>query len=454
MATRRNLFLALFFAALLAMPLVAAAVPLPGTTGEFGITPARRHVVGRPPLTLTPTTVINNTGSTYDVRVFPALLTQTLSGAFAFAETALNLNDSKSVLTAQPVRFTLAPGARQQVSLTWNLLPAGQKWVAIGVVFQGVARGQSGPVHIVSRLLSVNFLRLPGLNLIRGRFTGLYPEQLAPRVLHFLARVKNTGNRFWAPSDGRFVVRNSMGRVVFSESWLGDVVLPGAQRDFPIDVRKILPAGTYKATVSMKFGHHRRRSTRFTLVGPNELPTPAISIRSFNATGVIGGRARLTAQVLSTGSTPASVTVHLFLGVAGSVPGTPALATGQISYRDLRPGSVARISRALGGVLTKGAYRAILTWTDSSGAQHVLEADFTPTASKSLPRRIWDFIKSHGLLLIALLALALLIAMAYLLRRARNEKRQSDAELARARVQMDAVALARRGESSAHDLDE
>jgi hypothetical protein len=422
--------------ALLVNIAVSGAVPLPGETGGFGITPARRHVVGHPAVALTPTTVINGTNFTYDVKVFPVLLTQTLSGAFAFSETPRNLNDSKIVLTASPASFDLSPGARRSVRLTWNLLPAGSKWVAIGVVFQGVARDQTGPVHVVSRLLSVNFLRLPGLTLIRGRFTGLYPEQSGPHALRFLARVKNTGDRFWAPSDGRFVIRDSAGRVRLSEGWTGDVVIPGAERDFPIDVTKILPAGSYTATVSMRFGANRSRSTRFTLVGPNELPTPAIAIQGFNATGTVGSPAHLTAQLRSTGTSPAAVTLRTYLGASGAVAGSPALATGQVTYRDLAPGSTTQINQALGGPLRKGSYRAILSWSDPTGAPHQLEADFTAAVSRSFLQRLWGFIKHHAVLLIGVLALALLLALAYVLDRMRRQQRQAEADLAAAREQM------------------
>ena len=420
----------------------AFAAPLPGASGGFGIAPARRHVIGSPGMQLTPTTVINDSSSSYQVSVFPAILTQELSGAFDFADTPRNLNDSKLALSTSADSFVLPPGSTRQVSLRWNLLPRGQKWLAMGVVFQGVAEGQSGPVHVVSRLLSVNFLSLPGLTTVNGAFTGLYAEQFAPRVLRFLARVENTGDRFSAPSAGRLVLRDSLGNVVFSGPWTGDVVLPGAQRDFPIDVRKVLPAGRYTATVTMRFGGERSRSTAFTLVGPNQLPTPAITIRDFNATGVIGSPAKVTARILSSGTAPAGLTLHLYLAHASdAAPGATALATAQISYRNLVPGSVTRLSHPLGGGLHAGSYRVIATWVDPTGAQHTAQADFTPTAGQALSQAIWSFIRHHLVFLIGLLVLALVMAMAYIVRRLRGGQRQIQAELAAVRAQLDAVRL-------------
>jgi hypothetical protein len=426
-------------AAFLMLASQALAVPLPGVTQTFGISPARRHVIGRPGMALTPTTVTNGTNASYSVSVFPAILSQDLSGAFMFAETPAALNDSNLALTTSPDSFTMPAGSTHAVDLHWNVLPAGQKWLAMGVVFQGTALGQTGSVHVVTRLLSVNFLSLPGLNRISGAFTGVFAQQLSPRVLQILARVKNTGNTFGAPLDGRLTIRDSLGDVVYGTQWTGDVVLPGAQRDFPINVHKLLPAGTYTASVTMHFGGERSRSTAFTLVGPNQLPTPAITIRDFNATGVIGSPAHVTARILSSGTAPAGVTLHLFLGHASDAAGATAIANAQLSYRNLAPGTVTQLSRPLGGGLHPGSYRVIATWVDPTGAPRTAEADFTPTVGQSLSHAIWAFIKHHALLFFALLLLALLMAMAWIVRRMRGGQREIQAELAAVRAELQAV---------------
>lgn len=415
----------------------ALAVPVPQVTGGFGISPARRDVIGAPPTSLTSTNVVNGTSSSYRVTVFPAILTQELSGAFEFADTPLNLNNSRIALSTSPDSFVLPPGGSQHVDLRWNMLPSNQKWIAMGVVFQGVAEGQSGPVHVITRLLSVNFLSLPGLNKISGEFTGLYAEQFGRKQLRFVARVENTGNRVSAPSAGRLTIQNSSGNVLLSERWAGDVILPGAQRDFPIDVSKVLPAGPYTATVTMHFGGEQSRSTAFTLVGPNQLPTPAIAIRDFNATGVVGSPAKVTARIISDGTAPAGVTLHIYLARASSIgQGAQALATGQVTYADLAPGSVRHLSHPLGRALRHGTYRVVATWTDHTGAQHTLEAQFTTTAARSLFATIWSFVEP---VLIGLLVLALLLLLAELVRRAVRRQRRVEAELATVRAQLAAA---------------
>jgi hypothetical protein len=421
-----------------ALATAAGAALLPGPPTGFGITPARRHVVGYPAMALSPTTVTNRTPTSYRVTVFPALLTQDLSGAFEFVPTARNLSDSKVVLSAWPSSFTLQPGQSRQVGLRWNLLPLGRKWVAIGVVFQGVPQGQGTPVHVITRLLSVNFLRLPGVADIQGAFTRLYAQQYGARALELLARVKNSGDRFWAPSDGQLVVRDRKGRVVLRQRWTGDVVLPGASRDFPILIRKVLPAGTYTATVSMTFGHRRRRSTTFTLVAPNRLPSPALTIRHLNASGTANSPARVTADVVSSGTAPASVAIDLYLSSANQVPGQAATATARVVYRALAAGRVAHLSRPLGRALKTGRYRVTAHWVDPMGLPHVLQVAFSATPQRSFWEEGWGHLKRHAVLFGGLLLLFMMAAMAFLAHRMIARERQIEAELAAARAQLEA----------------
>lgn len=420
---------------LLAPAASASAVPLPGQSQPgFGISPARQDVTGTPPLPLAPTTVLNGTTRTVRVTVFPVILTQDLTGAFRFSPAPRDLNAAKLVLTVGPTSFTLTPGQSQQVALRWNLLPMHQPWVVPGVVYQGIPEQQTGPVHVISRLLGISFLRLPGNYRIDGQFTGLFPEETAPRVLRFSARVKNTGEMFATPSAGKLVVRDSGGNAVVSEPWAGSVILPGASVDFPIPINQVLAAGHYTATVNMRFGGPRSLTVPFTLTGPNQLPTPAVTIRSFNASGVVGSPAKVTARIISDGTAPAGVTLHLFLGLASQVgTNAPALATGQASFTNLAPGRVVSLSRRLGRDLRKGRYLVIGTWTDATGAAHSLQAEFVTTPAQSTWSAIWSVLEP---ILIALLALGLLVLVAMLVRRMVERQRRLETELAAARARL------------------
>jgi hypothetical protein len=94
------------------------------------------------------------------------------------------------------------------------------------------------------------------------------------------------------------------------------------------------------------------------------------------------------------------------------------------------------LSRHLGGGLRKGSYRVIATWTDPTGAQHTLEADFTATPTRSWLDSLWKFITDNIVLFVGLLVIALLIALAWVVRRMREGQRRTEAELSAARAQL------------------
>ena len=150
--------------------------------GQFSITPARRDLSGKPPASLGSTTVSNTTDGTIKVRVFPALLTQGIDGAFDVIETARDLRAAGLILTPSPASFTLAPGTNQRVAVQWNLLPRRSRAVFLGLVFEGIQLNrQNQPVNQINRLVSVTFLRLPGSYRRTGKITALRGEQAGPR---------------------------------------------------------------------------------------------------------------------------------------------------------------------------------------------------------------------------------------------------------------------------------
>lgn len=403
------------------------------TSGQFGITPARRHVTGLPGIYLTPTEVLNTTNSPYAVTVFPVLLSQQLTGAFTFSQTPSALAAGRSVVSVTPSAFTLLPDHKMTVQLHWNGMPASARQAAVGVVFQGIRRHQKGQVLVVTRLLSVNFLTLPGRLTVSGRFTGLRATQFGKRVLRFLPRVENTGQRAWAPANGTFAIRDASGRVVFHAGWLGDVVIPGAQREFPIDVSKVLPAGTYTMTAGMDFPRHEVISRRFTLSGPNRLPSANVTVSGFNASGVLGSAAKVTLKVANPGTAPGSLTLHVKMaGASGHAFARRFGASGQIVLPHIAPGFSRNLTRSLGGPLVAGSYQVQASWEDSGGVPHTLATTFTAVA----PAGAGSWLSGHWVLIVAiaggLLVLLLLLA---LLRR----QRRLEAELAAARARRDPV---------------
>jgi hypothetical protein len=387
-------------------------------------------------VTLVPTLVSNTTKNSYDVLVSPVLLTQNLTGAFEFAETPVPLSNARKILSAQPSRFRLAPGQSHKVGLRWNLLALGGRTAYVGVIFQGQARLKSGAsVPVITRLLSTNFLRLPGTYRLHGKFTALHTIQFAPKVLRILPRVMNTGNRIDAPTSGRLSIRDSTGRTRFHTGWKGDVILPRAEREFPIDIRQILPAGTYTAKAVMSFGSDRyvRTSANFTLVGPNQLPTPALKITEFAAHGEVGQSARISGRIESTGTSPATLDLHvkLFRVTRGS-PATKPLASRRLRVSTLPPRTTRTLDLELPTRLTAGSYHVLGDYVDATGAPQQLTSDFAASQKRGLVDRIRAFFDTHSMLIV--LGIALIVIAFAGLRLVRRQRRL-EAELRRVKAE-------------------
>jgi competence ComEA-like helix-hairpin-helix protein len=403
--------------------------------GFFSVTPARRNVVARPPTNLVPARVGNTTKVPFAVTVFPVLVKQDVTGAFTPDESPLSLNAAQKIVGARPLKFLLTPGAQRDVTLQWVLLPRHTRAAYVGVIFSGKPPVKNKqPVNTVERLLSVNFLRLPGKYHPNGKFTGIRAAQSQPKVFQVIPRVKNTGDVIAQPHRGRLVITNQAGAVVFRAPLKGPIVLPGAQVDIPVDVRKILQAGRYTATARTQFGrnHKAHIATDFTLVGPNELPTPKIQLTGFDGNGEIGGDSHVRGKLKSVGTAPAdtAVTVQVFRTNAAGGQSARPLVVRKLRYGAIRPGD----SRSFDLVLHKlaaGSYSAIARYRTGPGATDTASTDWKLHKKKGFFDRIKDFLRIHKGLLLALLALAILAGLvAWFTRR----QRRLEAELEKARA--------------------
>jgi hypothetical protein len=420
----------------LAAPSVPAGVAQATPSGTFSISPSRRDLVGRPPATLVPTKVSNTTQDSYDVRVFPVLLRQDLSGAFQFDETPRPLTEARNILPVSPSHFLLAPGRSRDVALRWELLRPGARAAYVGVVFQGLPRLKGGrSVPVISRLLSINFLRLPGHYQSNGIFTALHAVQFAPRVLRILPRVRNTGNIVDSPQHGRLSISDSTGRRVYKTSWTGDVILPRAERDFPIDVHQLLPAGRYTARAVMSFGADRRAvvATAFKLVGPNQLAAPDVKINDFAAHGEIGGPAHVSGHLQSTGTAPAilDLTLSLFR-VRGGRAGAKPLTSKQLHFSALAPGSTRSLGVDLTRRLAGGEYHVVAQYTDPTGAPQQLTSDFAASPHRSLFDRVRRFLDRHRWLILLVISS---FAVAGLVFRLLRRQRRLESELRKVKAE-------------------
>jgi hypothetical protein len=350
--------------------------------GQFGISPALQDVRGRPALELTPTRLTNRTQTTFAVRIFPVLLTQGIDGSFSFDRSARALNRAGLILSPSVTDLTMGPGDQRSVRLRWQQLPQGAREAYLGVVYEGTPKGQpQGTVSSVLRLMGVYFLRLPGTRPPTGRWTAFEATQFHRR-LRFFPTLKNTGSTLGRPSDGRFTIRDAQGDLVLRKRLAPGVVLPGAQRQFPVDVVKVLPKGDYVAEARADFGSSRglRIRKRFTLVGPNQLPTPELEMRAIAADAKIGDPARISGTMRSRGTAPAGTQVSITLERTrrGEVVGAP-LDTARIRVAPIPPGASKEITSRLGPPLEEGVpYRATARFRDPQGRLQRLTTDFIP----------------------------------------------------------------------------
>ncbi len=403
----------------LALPAGAAAQR--PDAGLFSVSPSTRTVVDRPPVALAPATVGNTTRSTLQVDVIPVLLGQEVSGALTFSERPADLDKARRIVRSGLTSFSMAPGTTRSVPLSWDLLPTADRAAFVGVVFQARAKPEPGQtVRTVQRLLTSDFLRLPGPVDVTGRLTRLPASQGPDRTIAFAPRIRNTGTFVGKPVNARFAIRDASGRIVVRQTLRGEVILPGFQREFPLRVRKLLPAGDYTAIARADFGRSRglRIATRFRLVGPNRLPTGRVALREFRAAGVLGGDSRVTGVLQSTGTKAAdtAVRVSLFRLSGGQRPVRP-MVTRRLTFQALEPGTTKDLKVTFPS-LPAGDYRVIGTYRDAVGSTKEVISDFSPHAERGGWQRLEDFLGRHRVLGGSLLAALVLAAL--LLRRRRR----------------------------------
>ena len=416
-----------------AAPGVRAQTPAPGL---FGITPAKREIVARPPVRLSPVTVRNTTPIGYRVRAFPARLVQQPDCTLAPSTDPRDLVAARKVLSVGPRRFGLGTGSARDVGLRWNLLPLRARAAALGLVVVGRPAGRrpAAGVQSILQLVGTHYLRVPGRFAVRGGLDGLAARQGAPGQLLFLSHVRNRGRTFTSPRGGRLIIRDASGRAVVRQSWPGAIVLPGAACSFTTVVTKPLPAGRYTAVSGMRFGERRRRQravVRFTLVGPNRLPTRALSITGVSAGGHVGEPAKVTVTVRNTGNVRAGARVRVrLLGFRGATLDPRPRA---VVVRTLRPLAVGGSSDLVAelGRLGEGSYRveAGIVGLDAPSASS--SAGFIAQPRRSAGGRAWGWLGDHLLALVLLAAVATIAGLLAWGTRARARLR---AELAAARA--------------------
>jgi hypothetical protein len=375
--------------------------------GMFSITPARRYIVARPPVALSATRVANTTQSTMRVRVSSVLLTQLPSGAFTFDPSPEGLLDARRVLDTAPKSFYLPPGASREVSLRWRRLPPGARTANAGVIYEAVPRLGHTPVRIVERLLGVDILRLPGRYRFSGQLVGVHVTQTEPGVLRFSIDARNTGQAVAGPSRLVLTIHDQLGARLLRKQLTSDIVLPGATREFTLDVKHRLPAGSYTAIAHMSFGSSHRLTVRtfFHLVGPNKLPSSQLHLGPLIAQGTVGKGVQVTATLKNTGTAAGAIRVTLGLyRLTNGIPSRQPIATRQLTTDSLAPGHGSQLQDGFGGRLARGTYRLVAAY-NADGTPQTIVADFQAQQPLGPLAQLRRFSREHPLLIPCLLIL-------------------------------------------------
>lgn len=370
---------------------VGAPVQAKPRPGLFSVDPGRRSLRADPPASVGVTKVRNTTGRSLRVTVMAGLLTQDIAGGVSTDDRRPALDAAARILSVTPRRFVLAPGAARALTVRWRSTLPGKRSSYVGVSGLAVPVAKPGAgVSFNVRLIQRNELLRPGRLSTSGRFTGLRGEQAGRRKLRFFARVGNRGDVEARPESRRFVVRDTRGRVVASQRWEAPFdVLPGARVEYPIDLVKVLPAGRYRVSTTMRFGGKGPRRTitvALRLVGPNELPTARLALRGLTAAGDDDGPAEVKVTLVNTGSLARAA--RLKLKLFSSTRSDPLARLASATTRML-PGDRRQLSFRIGNVRKGTVYRVQVVAGDGERSLATAQANFIAGRPKASGRPKW-----------------------------------------------------------------
>ena len=420
--------------------LLGAALPASASAGGLLVAPTRIDAKVFPGAQLPPIRLSNRTDTALTVTVLVARARQDLAGLPVFDTSRRSRRQGLKLLRAAPRRLHLAPGATAFVSASVVRRPGRRVGAYAVVAFTARAANaarKSGVAPTI-RLTSNLLLQFPGRVRIAGHVSAVRAEQGPERTLRFLGRLRNTGNLHTRPR-ARLTLRTADGRTVLRRRFRGETVLPGAERELPLTVKKILPAGEYTARVVARVGRRRSgKEIRFRLIGPNELPTPALQIVSFPNPQPDPSEsfdAHVKVKNVGTGAFAPTGTL-----IVTRVGGKRPIAQKRLELDSLEPGDEGEAEIELPG-LRKRKYHLAVRFVDAGRVLAERSLVFEPGTRPSLLTRLMDWIAAHvvGLLLliIALLAGAL---MALASERGRSLlARARDASLGRARQALTAM---------------
>lgn len=396
---------------------------------RFELRPSKRFATSNPGVLLSGTQVLNTTKRTYRVQALPVRVKQRRDGTLTFDRSRRAVAAARQLMTIEPRTFVSRPDSLTDLRVAWSKGVKGQPAIALGVLISGRLGASSKGVGSITEILGVNFLTRPGKWRDTGQFSGLRGEQARPKVLRFISAVKNTGLVFETPRRPTLrIFRAGAKRPMFRGRWsppVGGIVFPRAVREYPLEVRKILPAGDYVAVSTMDFGRSKRRriAWRFRLVGPNELPTIRAELPKLDLSADKGQPAKFGLTIHNTGNLP----LHPRLSVALRRRGGAAVRT-SLTGDTIAPDTTKTIRGEI-GELEAGRYTLRVALSSDGKRLGARAATFRPNKHPSVGTRIWRWFKDNLIFALVVLAALLLLGLVFLVlaMRRRYEKRLEEA---------------------------
>ena len=403
--TSRACVVGLFATACLG-PLLLTASEASGQ-GNLTIIPSEAEGVAALGARIGPFEITNSTGTPYEVKVFPVLVGQDLSGALLVRQAPRELKlAAKSLRVKEDRDFELKPGDSRAVSAKL-IRPVSNKGFYGGVLFQGTPPPESGGAQVTQVLqLNARVYLEPAAEDQRPKaeLTDLRVEQNGSDRLQALISFANTGNTVLSPT-GRLEVRADNGDIVFVGRTDGLDVIPGATVELPVDLGgRILEAGSYEVEATVQTDGQSLQIRRpFELFGPNEVATKAAEIVSFEPPQAEEGtKTEVAVSYMNTGNvdflpevelTVSGIDSPMALESSSSSPGEEGSAAGSVQLEGVSPQQLTVRLLAEGRELDRSS------------------VSVTPTASRPLTERVSDWLVENALLLMAFL-IGLVIAMA------------------------------------------
>jgi hypothetical protein len=385
--------------------------------GGVSVAPASIDAHVRAGTVLPSVRVTNDTGRRLDVRTFAVPATQDLSGLPAFDLSLRSRRAGRALVRISPRRFVLPAGASRAVRGTVvdgaPRVGTGSYGVLVVEALPSVVdAGAGSTVDSRLRLTANLLLSYPAAATARrtAKAVALRAEQasLEPaRTLRLTATVTNPGRIHSRPA-AILRIRDASGRLVTRATLPTGNVLPGATRELPVVIRRLLPAGIYTARVVVRAGRRRTSVTRtFELVAPNTLPTPRLRIGTLappdDATET-EVRARL--EVFNRGTATGRPAGEAILATTGG----RVLATRPLRMAAIPAGERAVADLRLPGV-GAGPHRLTVRLLDGDRELDARTVVFTPGTAAGAWTRLLDWCAAHVPLLFAAFGAVLLTVL-------------------------------------------